>query len=375
MIYIQCPKCRRKVPQKRQKCKCGTNLKSLKERIYWVRYYPPGHPNGKWKKIGPSITAAKHFEGEMRREIAAGRISPSLTKGRMTIREFWEKHELPASRKKNRPSWLERKIRIWEGHLKDFFGDVQLRDLTPERIELYREKRIEEGVTPATVNRELAVLKRLVNHALELEFIDRNPFKRIKFFREEPKDFYILSPEELERLLKAASEGIRPIIAFLAATGVRRGTALNLKWSQVDLERRMLRIPASESKSRKPLDLPLSDVALKILKEQKKKGTISCVFPNPKTGKPYSGDGFKCSFKRALKKANLPESLRVHDLRHFWATRAVMQGVSPFILQALLGHHSLQMVTRYLTLDMTAKLEAANRIAPAESILRGLGLR
>ncbi len=52
-----------------------------------------------------------------------------------------------------------------------------------------------------------------------------------------------------------------------------------------------------------------------------------------------------------------------------------MEGINPFVIQALLGHHSLQMVLRHLSLDIRTKLEAANRIAPAESILRGLGLR
>ncbi len=119
----------------------------------------------------------------------------------------------------------------------------------------------------------------------------------------------------------------------------------------------MLTVPAARSKSKKPRHIPLSDAAVELLQALPRQDDIPWVFFNPKTKKPpvsifYAWDSIR-------KKVGL-EEVRLHDLRHSYASFLVNAGRSLYEVQKLLGHHDPKVTMRYAHLSPQAMLEAVN---------------
>jgi integrase len=139
--------------------------------------------------------------------------------------------------------------------------------------------------------------------------------------------------------------------AFSLETGLRRSNVTGLKWSQVDLIRKMAWIHADEAKARKAIPVPLSDVAIEILRRQRFSARnadfIDSVFVFK--GKPVYQTG-TLAWRKALVKAGIRD-FRWHDLRHTWASWHVQKGTLLHVLQALGGWETVEMVQRYAHLS------------------------
>lgn len=173
-----------------------------------------------------------------------------------------------------------------------------------------------------------------------------------------------LTAEEWARLLKAL-EKESPLLALIArfsiATGLRENNVLNLEWSQIDSQRRVAWWYADQVKGRVPHGLPLNDDAWAVLEARRGKHK-QYVFPNPDTGLPY----YKASNRAwyaALKKAKL-KGFRWHDLRHTWASWAVMNQVPLPEVQRLGGWKTAQMVQRYAHFSTEHLAESAAKVKP-----------
>lgn len=135
--------------------------------------------------------------------------------------------------KTNKRSWQRD-----EGLLKNllpFFGNRLLSDINPFLIESYKKKRLDE-VKPATVNREIALLKHMYNLAIRWGRVITNPMRDVRLLREENVQERILNQEETEKLLGGCTEYSRPIVLTALHTGMRLGEVLSLKWDQVEPE-------------------------------------------------------------------------------------------------------------------------------------------
>lgn len=338
----------------------GRGIRRAKGKVYWIEYYDLQRRRRR-ERIGPNRQVAEARLAEVKRQLAAGKFIPEAVKGAIKFEDFWQRYYLLYCKQENSPGWYQRKLAIYR-HLARFFGGKKLKEITTEAVERFKQERLSEGATPAEVNREVAVLKHMLNYAVKLDLLLHNPASKVSRLKERQEDaWHVLSVEEAERLLKCLPESSRPVFAFALATGLRISNILNLRWDQVNLKERKLIIPPSKTKGRKPLALPLSDAAVKILQGVQGMDT-TFVFVNPATGMPYSQRGIRSTLKRALKRAGLPESVRVHDLRHTFASWAIRSGVDLRILKELLGHSTLQMVLRYTHLDHLALLEQVNRI-------------
>lgn len=230
------------------------------------------------------------------------------------------------------------------------FEGKTLDQITPFMIETHKRNRAATPTRngtprqPASVNRELAVLSRIFSMAIDNGLVENNPCKRVKRFRMDNLRNRYLSVEEETKLLNSCTglrAHLRDLIMFAIYTGMRKGEILNLKWSQVDFERRMVLV--TQTKSGKDRSIPMSDEIFQILFSRKK--TAAWVFTHP-----YHPSQRLTEFKRAWQAACLQAGvfdLRFHDLRHTAATRMAEAGTDAFTIAAILGHSTIQMSARY----------------------------
>jgi integrase len=145
------------------------------------------------------------------------------------------------------------------------------------------------------------------------------------------------------------------VIAFLLLTGARKREALDAKWSHFDFERATWTIPLS--KSGKPRYVPLSPSASDVLKKLQAYSfrvmgyrwqDCEWVFPNPRTRKPFINIFF--AWNRARQRAGLPD-VRIHDLRHSFASALANEGMTLYDVKELLGHSNMATTTRYAHLS------------------------
>ena len=173
-----------------------------------------------------------------------------------------------------------------------------------------------------------------------------------------------LSQEEAQKLYEAVCRNDNPmlryIVPMLILTGARKREVLDSKWEDFDLARRQWRIPMT--KTGKPRHVPLSDGALRLLATVPHDDDCPWVFANPKTRKPYTS--FFCSWDTARKQAGLAD-VRIHDLRHSFASFLVNAGRSLYEVQKILGHTQVKTTQRYAHLSQDTLIDAANEVSKA----------
>ncbi|MDI1309463.1 MAG: site-specific integrase [Methylotenera sp.] len=147
------------------------------------------------------------------------------------------------------------------------------------------------------------------------------------------------------------------ITTYMLATGCRLNEALTACWSQIDQDKRVWRIPASNSKSKRMRPVPLNETALGVINQLTTEGTYEHLFINKKTKKPYVNIA-KVWAKLRLK-AGLPH-LRLHDLRHQAASNLINSGATLFIVQAILGHSDPSVTQRYSHLSIKTLNDASD---------------
>lgn len=240
----------------------------------------------------------------------------------------------------------QRTLRGYLKNLRPFFGQATLAEITPKVIVQYKAKRYQDGVKPATINREMALMKHAFNLAIkEWEWAKENPVSRVSFEKEDNKRDRWLRQEEETRLLSACQLWVQEIVITALHTGMRMGEILALKWDTIDLFRRTVTILHSKNGDKRTI--PLNGHMFALLKE-KMKGRVSSsewVFPS-QAGTMRDGHGLRRAFRKALKTAKIHD-FHFHDLRHTFATRLIQAGVDLYKVQKLLGHRSPVMTQRY----------------------------
>ena len=130
--------------------------------------------------------------------------------------------------------------------IQEFFSTGRLDRVTAWDIERYKSKRV-RSVTKAGVNRELAIIKRMFKLAVEWGFLESNPTTTAKLFKEDERPIRVLSGEEENWLLEAASPHLRPIVVVALNTGMRRGEILGLTRENVSFSKGVITVEQSKS--------------------------------------------------------------------------------------------------------------------------------
>jgi integrase len=244
--------------------------------------------------------------------------------------------------------------------LDQYLRGVELRAIDRERVDRITKARQAEGVSHATVNRVLEVLRAILRKAVhDWEWLERMP--RVRLLPEPKRRVRFLTRAEAERLVAELPKHLVPLVRFSLETGLRRANVTGLQWSQVNLERRIAWIHPDQAKARKAIAVPLSTTAVALLREQLKKKHPTHVFAY--RGKPMRQVNTK-AWRAALKRAGI-HGFRWHDLRHTWASWHVQAGTPLHVLQELGGWETAEMVRRYAHLSADHLAGYVDRVSSA----------
>lgn len=237
------------------------------------------------------------------------------------------------------------------------------RSLISEQIEKLTKKTVKRinkntgcaemvGISASRVNRYISALSCVCTIAVnEWEWLEDNPFSKIKKMKEPRGRVRFLDENERKRLLEACKaapyEHMHLVVVLTLSTGARRSEILNLRWSDIDMKRGQ--IVLHETKNGERRVIPLKGYAFDLTQSHQKVRRIDTdlLFPSIKGDKPYE---IKKSWEGALKHAQI-EDFRFHDLRHSAASYLAMNGASLIEIADVLGHKTLQMVKRYAHLS------------------------
>lgn len=278
----------------------------------------------------------------------------------LTFEGFTHTHYIPHAQIKKR-SW-ELDQRILRLHILPRFGRCKMDKVRRTDILEWQKEMHSKGLAPATCNRAFVLLRTVFNCAIRwgLQEEDKNPCRGVTLFEDKRLRERYLTPEEARRLLEAldacsmcqSAQAIR----LLLFTGARRQEILSARWEHVDYEHRLLTVPLS--KSGKTRHIPLSDDAMEVLRHMQRSGT-PWLFPRKR------GQGHIQSVAYLWNKLRTELGLRdvrLHDLRHSFASFLVNAGCSLYEVQRCLGHHDPKMTMRYAHLASQALVEAANMV-------------
>ncbi len=248
---------------------------------------------------------------------------------------------------------------VLTGHLSAFMGKKDIADITSLDVEAYKKRRVQE-VKGATVNREVACLKRMFNLAIKWGHTGSNPVKGVEFFKEPKKNFRWFPEDEIEKFLAACGEKMRSIFLVGINTGMRISELLSLKWSQVDFTNCYITI--EESKTDEYRKVKMNPVVVGALKSIARNGEH--VITDSK-GQPVRQ--INKAFKRTCKRADIAPA-SPHAMRHTFASHLMKLGVDPYTIMELGGWKSLEMVMRYSHLAPDHRQIAVNKLAGMECL-------
>jgi integrase len=281
-----------------------------------------------------------------------------------TLTRFFEDDYIPYAKTRKR-GW-EKDQQIYNYRLKAEFGDSKLDEITRQQAQGYLTRLIEdEKLAPATANHHVKLLRQVMNIALDWDVISKNPVAKVSMVPVSNKVEKYMNDEQMGKLLEVLAtypaRNACLVALFLLSTGARLNEALTATWANIDREHRVWRIPAADSKSKRIRSVPLNDAALEVLDQLGSEGKHEYLFVK-KNGERLQH--LHQVWTRIRNKAGMPW-LRLHDLRHQYASMLVNSGRTLYEVQAILGHADPQITTRYAHLSTASLQDAASQASKA----------
>lgn len=316
----------------------------------------PEHYGDLFRRFMPNRTVAKKLETQIDYAVATGtwpELKQQLARGREvnetdsdpTLKVFSGEYLERCRTKNRRPDFKEQALVA----ITRILGSVRLKDLKRRDADRFAEKRLQEGVAPATVNRGLAVLKNMMSVAVEREYIERNPLAKYQMLPEVEEALRIITYEEYRALVDAVAKEDSVIGTYtlaLGETGMRKSEGLRLQWDHIHkVGPDQYNVVIGHTKGGRVRSVRLSPLALDSLNKLVHFINVPQVFVDPFRRRPWKdprGPFFKGRAKVGL------DWVGFHDLRHFRATQWLMNGVDVKTVKELLGHSTIQTTMRYV---------------------------
>ena len=258
-ILVECPACKIRGGLKRKICKCGQNVQKASSKNYWIEYYLEGKRTR--ERIGRSKQAAENRLREVQTAKAEGRNIRKNKNSLITLGNLRDWY-LDLSEVKQRRSFssIKKCLRICV----DGIGDIPVSQLTQNRLELFRKKRLTEiserkgrPVKPSTVNRDVANLRAMLNKALDHSKIESNLIGWIKQLEENNVRERVLSPEEFETLYLHCPASLKGLVLIAYYLPMRQAEIMNLTWQEIDLKTGFIRLGGERTKNKTGRVIPL----------------------------------------------------------------------------------------------------------------------
>jgi integrase len=319
----------------------------------------------KSKKIGRNKKAANEIAKKIEAKLVLGALDLSDDGQAAKFSEYadmWITVTVPATCKRSTASDYQG---LLKNHILPVFGTKPVDEINRHMVKQFLLKKVNDGYASSTVTHMKNAISGVLNLAVDDETISANPAHRIgKVFKNQKMSPLLdpLSREELSKLLKIFQRHYPdsyPLVLTLARTGMRLGEALGLQWGDIDFNGRFITIQRGITRGRvetpknstiRKVDMSKQLTAyLKDFKHQRKIQTLKkgwreipeWVFIN-RDGKILDGPNWrKRVFNKALEKAEL-RKIRIHDLRHTYASQLIQRGESLAYIRDQLGHHSIK---------------------------------
>ena len=297
--------------------------------------------------------------------VGSGRI-----KAFITLTQFHLDHYLPYIMVAKR-SWST-DVSVLKNHILPMLGGYAMLDLKPFVIQEMVQALVKKGLSPSTCNRALIILRFMYNCGLKWEVLPKmeNPCKNVKELTLNNKKERFLSGNEIStlklELAKSKNRFLPYIVQLLILTGCRRGEALNAQIQHFDLGRGDWVVPLP--KAGKARHIPLNDLAIQtiraaiVMKQSYNQVAKEShfLFPNPATGEPFQQIFY--SWDKARKAAHI-DTVRMHDLRHSFASAMVNSGMTLYDVKEILGHSNIRTTERYAHLSNSRLRQAAGTVS------------
>lgn len=322
----------------------------VRGRIWWIAYWWRG------RKIRESSRSTKRLDAERllkRRiqEIGKGRFIDPRAEERVRMADLFEAvvTDYKNNRRRSLDTLLDRLI-----PLRAAFGLDRAIDVDEARIERYKADRLAQGRAAATVDRELAVLRRAFRLGVKQKRISRGA--EIEMLAEAPPREGFVEPNQFEDIRGSLPEDLRDFAQFAYIVGWRKGSVQSLRWTDVDRENRRVYLRRAGSKNKKPYVIVVTDELAAIIERRWEARLVTrpdgitslCEWVFHRGGRPV-GD-FRRAWKRAREKAGLP-TLRFHDFRRSAARNLRRAGIGPEVGMQITGHETPSMWRRYSIVD------------------------
>ncbi len=320
-----------------------------------------------WKKIGKvGKKDARKVLKQLELEFTKDRFQLHGIK-HITLFDYIEKY-LEYSIANKAPGSYHRETKIMKP-LKAFFGNIPLITIDAQMIEAYKAKRVKDGLKPRSINKELAILRFMLNKAVEWKYLKDTPYKKIRMLKPANNPVKFLTTEEIDKLMECASIWLKPILIVLRNTGLRTHELLNLRFSDINWDKKTLLVRSEKTNNFRVI--PMNEelyLVMQWLKDNYPHPNTDKVLPRGENQKEYifcypngsKVEAFKKSFYSACMKARIKAS--PHTLRHSFASYLVMNGVDLVSVKELLGHTQISTTMMYAHLSPSYKANTVEKL-------------
>lgn len=288
------------------------------------------------KKIEVAVVDEERIWKKLRREL---RLEGGVLQGLSEFADlYYETFVLTHNRN---PKTKKSRLDIIKRH----FPSLTIDSVTPHHIDAFISKRRKEGVKNRTINRDLAVLSHLFEWAIKRKYLEVNPVNAVE--RLEEVEWVGERPDEavIDQIFGNLNPRAVPVFSFIRETGCRRGEAITLKRSQIDIARAQV-VFHSITKNGRSRQVPLTEAAIEAIEAMPRHGET--VFYHPDTLKKWTGDSIDLCWEKARAQVTIgegedahPSALRLHDLRHAFGIKLAERGCPMHFISEVLGHHSV----------------------------------
>jgi len=333
--------------------------------IFWIKYYRHGKPYRE-STHSDMITKAQKVLKKREGEIAEGKL-PGIYFDKVTFdqlaEDFLTDYRING---KDTLSKAERSVK----YLKEFFGDMKSTEITTDKVKTYIEKRMEDGMSNASINRELAALKRMFHLGAECTPPKVNLIPYIPMLKESNVRKGFFEYGEYLALKDTLPDYLKPIVTFAYHSGWRKAEILNLTWDRVDLEQGTVRLDPGETKNEEGRTLYLSEELLNEMHNLQSKRRLGCPYVFHRDGKAIQS--FRKAWDKACIETGLCEVLKdnvgnpvvvkdkkgnesvvkiptkiLHDFRRTAVRDMVRSGIPERVVMTISGHKTRSVFERY----------------------------